>query len=80
MKKKQTTWFMLMLCFWGLLFPELTFSEDALKVVCKEADAKLQEQYDDKTQWEIYMDFLQADPKQVKIRSKLLELLQSMWD
>ena len=32
MKKKQTTWFMLMLCFWGLLFPELTFSEDALTV------------------------------------------------
>jgi hypothetical protein len=80
MKKKQATWFMLMFCFWGLLFPELTFSEDALKVVYTEADFEVDEKYKEQTQWEIYMDFLKANPEQVKVKSKLLEMLKSLWD
>ena len=75
LKKKQTVWFIIMLCWWGFLFPELTFTEDSLRVVYTEEDATELNQ----DQWEKYVEFLSANPEQVKIKSRLLEWLEDLW-
>lgn len=82
MKKKKAIWFVLMLCWWGILFPELTFTEDSLRVVYTEECVResLGEETDiEQSQWETYVDFLKAGPEQVKVKSKLLELLKGLW-
>ena len=89
MKKKQTIWFILMLCWWGLLFPELTFTEDSLRAVYTGASAEdeMGEEYLteealaklEQSQWDTYVDFLHAEPEQVKIKSRLLEILSDLW-
>ena len=82
MKKKKAVWFALMLCWWGLLFPELTFTEDSLRVVyTKECEGKLGAEADiEQSRWETYVDFLNAQPQQVKVKSKLFELLKGLWE
>ena len=90
MKRKKAIWLMIMLCWWGFLFPELTFTEDSLRVVYKsqesgnalgdegelpaEAIAKMEE-----GQWEKYVALLNAKPEQVKIKSKFMEWLSTLW-
>ncbi|MBQ7360269.1 MAG: hypothetical protein IJW63_09255 [Lachnospiraceae bacterium] len=74
MKKKQTVWFIIMLCWWGFLFPELTFTEDSLRVVYAKEEVELNQD-----QWEKYVEFLGAEPEQVKIKSRLLEWLGDLW-
>lgn len=82
MKRKKAVWFALMLCWWGFLFPELTFTEDSLRVICvKETEESFPEVDKlNQSQWETYMDFLKAEPEQVKVKSKLLELLKGLWE
>ncbi|MBQ9122854.1 MAG: hypothetical protein IJY10_05105 [Lachnospiraceae bacterium] len=82
MKKKQTLWFLIMLCWWGLLFPELTFTEDSLRVVqtSEEVEDSWEESMQlDRDQWETYVDFLGAEPQQVKFKSKIWDFLKSLW-
>lgn len=84
MKKKQTLWLVIMLCWWGFLFPELTFTEDSLRVVLAESENNMEvrelEEQLSKDQWEKYVDFLGAQPEQVKVKSKVWELIKNLWD
>ena len=82
MKKKKTVWLALMLCWWGFLFPELTFTEDSLRVVyTKEYEGELCAEADTgQCRWETYVDFLNAQPERVKVKSKLFELLKGLWE
>lgn len=80
MKKKQTIWFVLMLCWWGFLFPELTFSEDNLRAVYTGEICETEKECISQSQWDTYVDFLGAEPEQIKVKSKLFELLKEWWN
>lgn len=77
MKKKKTILLIWMLCWWGFLFPELTFTEDSLRVVYTQEAQEFEQM--NSSQWEKYMDLLKAEPEQVKIKSRFLEWLEELW-
>ncbi len=90
LKKKNTIWLVIMLCWWGFLFPELTFTEDSLRVVYTEEvqGEKLEDGQEvpteviaqiESSQWDKYVELLSAEPEQVKIKSRLLEWLKDLW-
>lgn len=75
-KIKKTMWVIFALGFWGVLYPELTLTEDTLRIVW--ADGKEQEEWEKESAAKIYYDLLQAEPKQIKIKSRLLEILAGL--
>ena len=80
MKKKQAIWIILMLCWWGFLFPEFTFSEDNLRAVYSEEATEAGEDCHSQRQWDTYVDFLGAEPEQIKVKSRLLEWMKDWWN
>lgn len=73
---KKTMWIIFALGFWGVLYPELTLTEDTLRIVWE--DGKEQEEWERESATKIYYDLLQAEPKQIKIKSRLLEILAGL--
>lgn len=73
---KKTMWIIFALGFWGVLYPELTLTEDTLRIVWE--DGKEQEEWERESAAKIYYDLLQAEPKQIKIKSRLLEILAGL--
>ena len=70
LKIKKTIWILTALCWWGIFFPELSLGKDTCRIVWSE-DAE-QEEY---TPVQLYYRLLGAEPGQIKIKSRLLELL-----
>ena len=67
----------LVLLWWGVLFPETALTQDAYRVL----DAKGNEiELSEEDRKEVYGKLLQADPSQVKYKSILWEWLQELKD
>lgn len=70
--------------FWGILYPELCMTRDTYQIVYELKDAYANvltaEQIEAIEQEEtgIYYDILEASPKQIKLRSRILTEIQKM--
>ncbi len=76
LKIKKAMWLIFAFGWWGVLYPELTLTEDTFRIVW--ADQEVYREWEEESAMEIYYDLLQAEPKQIKIKSKLLELLAGL--
>lgn len=67
-----------MLCWWGVLYPELTLTSDTYKVVYE--DDKWEKETIEELQWDQdgMKEFLSAKPEQIRIRSKLYMRLKEL--
>lgn len=70
LKMKKMIWIMAALCWWGTFFPELSLGRDTCRIVWTQEEE--QEEY---TPTEIYYKLLSAEPNQIKMKSRLLEIL-----
>lgn len=73
LKLKKAIWLIYAFGWWGVLYPEFTLTEDTFRVVWVNGEKR--EEWDEKSATEIYCELLQAEPKQIKIKSKLWEIL-----
>ncbi len=65
---------------WGLVYPDILITSDTCNVVCEdEAGEEAQKQADQMTAQQIYRALREAEPGQVRYRSRLLELLGKIW-
>ena len=64
--------------FLGLLYPELCITEDTCRVVYVTEDGR-EEVVSVKEGSELYYQLLSAEPEEIKIKSRLLEWLGSIW-
>ncbi|MDE5746005.1 MAG: hypothetical protein K2I21_00330 [Acetatifactor sp.] len=65
---------------WGLVYPQLVITSDTCSVVCE--DETEEEQFkraEQMTAEQLYRALQEAEPGQVRYRSKLLELLEKLW-
>lgn len=76
LKMKKAIWLIFAFGWWGVLYPELTLTEDTLRIVW--VTDEVPEDWGEESATKIYYDLLQAEPKQIKIKSKLLELLAGL--
>ncbi|MBO5292091.1 MAG: hypothetical protein J6B10_02795 [Lachnospiraceae bacterium] len=56
----------------GMMYPELSFTEEVLRVITE--DGTEQEQ----SAVEAYYGFLQAEPGQIEVKSRLVEFVENM--
>ena len=65
---------------WGLVYPQLVITSDTCNVVCEDdteqEQLKLAEQM---TAEQLHRALQEAEPGQVRYRSRLLELLEKLW-
>lgn len=64
--------------FFGLMYPDLCMVEDTCKVILQTADGE--EEIIVPKGSELYYSLLSAKPQDIKIKSKLLETLQSYFE
>lgn len=76
LKIKKAMWLILAFGWWGVLYPEFTLTEDTFRIVW--VTEKAPEDWEEESATEIYYDLLQAEPGQIKIKSKLLEFLAGL--
>ncbi len=76
LKIKKAMWLIFAFGWWGVLYPEFTLTEDTFRIVWLNEEE--QEEWDKESATEIYYDLLQAEPNQIRIKSKLLELLAGL--
>lgn len=76
----------LVLCFclymgwWGLLYPELLITSDTCSVICEDGtDGEAKDPTEQMTAEQLYRALQEAEPGQVRYRSRLLELLEKIW-
>ncbi len=76
----------LALCFslyaggWGLVYPQLVITSDTCNVVCEEETEQGQlKQAEQMTADQLRRALQEAEPGQVRYRSRLLELLEKLW-
>ncbi len=69
LKIKKAIWLLMAISWWGLFFPEFTLMNDTCRIVWTQEDP---EEY---SATQIYYKLLSAKPKQIKIKSRLLEIL-----
>lgn len=76
----------LALCFclymgcWGLVYPEILITSDTCSVVCEEeAGEEAQKLADQMTAQQLYHALREAEPGQIRYRSRLLEMLEKIW-
>lgn len=67
-----------MIGFLGFLYPELCITEDTCRVVYVTEDGK-EEEIPVEEGSELYYQLLSADPEEIKMKSRLLEWLRSIW-
>lgn len=77
----------LVLCFclyigcWGLVYPELLITSDTCEMVCEDgAEEEKQKQAGQMTAEQLYQALREAGPGQIRYRSRLLELLEKLWN
>ena len=58
--------------FWGLLYPEFTFTSDTYRIVDENGNI-LDEELMDTGDEAVYMDIIHADRKQIRFRSRILD-------
>lgn len=75
-KIKKGLWLLAALGWWGVLFPELSLTRDVCRVV-RSDDMQPEEEL---SQTEIYYRLLSAEPEQIKIKSRLLEILAAYFE
>ena len=63
---------------WGLVYPELQITSDTCNVVCEDEE-ELQKQARQMTAEQLYRALQGAEPGQVRYRSRLWELLETLW-
>lgn len=85
MEKKIIVRFALCICLyaggWGLVYPQLVITSDTCNIVCE--DGTEQEQYkqaEQMTAEQLQKALREAQPGQVRYRSRLLELLEKLWE
>lgn len=65
---------------WGIIYPELTMTPDTYQVFYGDETVQKQQEV---VEWDfdstIYLDILNADPSQIRFRSKLLQMLKNWW-
>lgn len=74
-KIKKGIWLLAALGWWGVLYPELSLTKDTCRIVWTE---DMQEE--ELSQTQIYYRLLSAEPEQIKIKSRLLEILASYFE
>ena len=67
-----------MIGFLGFLYPELCITEDTCRVVYVTEDGK-EEEIPVEEGSELYYQLLSAEPEEIKMKSRLLEWLRSIW-
>ncbi|MBD5460135.1 MAG: hypothetical protein HDR26_04225 [Lachnospiraceae bacterium] len=75
-KIKKAIWLLAALGWWGVLYPELSLTQDTCRIVWTE-DMQPEEEL---SQTQIYYRLLSAEPEQIKIKSRLLEILASYFE
>ena len=77
----------LALCFclymgcWGLVYPEFLLTSDTCNMVCEDgAEEEMQKQAGKMTAEQLYQALQEAGPGQIRYRSRLLELLDKLWN
>lgn len=75
-KIKKGIWLLAALGWWGVLFPELSLTPDTCRVVVTDGGQPEEEL----SQTEIYYRLLSAEPEQIKIKSRLLEILAAYFE
>lgn len=83
---KKTAWFckkgMIILAAWGffgLFYPELCILEDTCKVVFQTKSGE-EKEISVPEGSELYYELLSAEPGEIKIKSRLFELISSLWE
>ncbi len=64
--------------FLGFLYPDLCIVDDTCRLVCRGEDGTKQYVYVEEGS-EMYYQLLSAEPEEIKIKSRLLEWLSSLW-
>ena len=65
---------------WGLVYPQLVITSDTCSVVCEdETEEEQLKRAEYMTAEQLYRALQEAEPGQVRYRSKLLELLEKLW-
>lgn len=65
---------------WGLVYPQLVITSDTCSVVCEdETEEEQLKRAEQMTAEQLYRALQEAEPGQVRYRSKLLELLEKLW-
>lgn len=72
-KIKKAMWLIMAFTWWGLLYPELTLTEDTWRIVWVSEEEREDARND--SSLETYYKLLSAEPNQIKIKSRLLEIL-----
>lgn len=84
LKIKKAMWLVFAFGWWGVLYPELTLTEDTFRIVwsdeenCKEVGKT--EESEDLSATQIYYKLLSGSSKEIKIKSKLLEVLTDYFE
>ena len=72
-KVRKAMWLIIAFGWWGVLYPELTLTEDTCRIVWVTEEER--EEWEADSDVEKYYKLLSADPKKIKIKSRLLEIL-----
>lgn len=76
-ERLRTALLLCFFCLWtGCLFPELLWNREVCRI-CREEDGELQECGEDGP--ELYRAFLEAEPGEIRVRSRLWELWNALW-
>lgn len=76
---KKTVWVIAALGFFGLFYPELCMLEDTCKVVYSTSEDEQAEILMPEGS-ELYYKLLSAEPEEIKIKSRLLEMLSTYFE
>lgn len=67
-------------CWWGLLYPELVVNPDTCRVVDEETEEEILSQGGQMSAGLLYQALLEAERDQIRYRSRLLELLEQLFE
>lgn len=66
---------------WGLLYPQLTFTPDTVSIKAEDKDGTIRAE---EAEWDfdasLYREFLAAGPDKIILRSRLLSDFSSLWE
>ena len=69
---------MIAIGFLGFLYPDICMNDDTCRMVYRDNEGKEQVVYVEEGS-EMYYQLLSAEPEEIKIKSRLLEWLVSIW-
>ena len=74
---KQCLWICGACVIWGLFFPDFAFTPDICKTVYEDAEEELSEEEINGN--EMFYRLLQAEPEEIRIKSRLADVLEAFW-